>query len=221
MSKKNSKIHVFTDFDGTITLHDSLEAILDHFTGKDWRKIEEQVTLGRLSEKTSLQAEFSLMNAEIEDVLDFVDKEVHIDSSFKDFVTFCQTNEIQLTILSGGIDVIIDRILRKFDLQSLTYFCNALEISDKANWKIIPSALPKIKNNCNHCKTNHLIKARELGRKVVYIGDGNTDRCPAENADIIFAKDSLKEYLEENRIKYFSFNDFKEVKKKLEELCFN
>ncbi|MCK5075155.1 MAG: MtnX-like HAD-IB family phosphatase, partial [Calditrichia bacterium] len=180
MNKINSKIHIFTDFDGTITKHDSLELILDHFTGTEWRKIEEQVTLGRLSEKTSLQAEFNLMNEKLEEVLNYIDENVQIDSTFKDFIDYCHNNKFNLTILSGGIDIIIERVLKKFKFNEIPFYCNSINISnisDKENkkkWTVIPNSLPKIKNNCNHCKTYHLEQARKAGMKVIYIGDGNT-----------------------------------------------
>jgi len=221
MTQINEKIHVFTDFDGTITLHDSLEAILDHFTGTDWRKIEEQVTLGRLTEKTSLQAEFNLLKVPLEAVLTFLDDTIEIDQSFNVFVDYCSQKNINLTILSGGIDIFIERILTKYGLQHIEFFSNSIIVKSGNQWQIVPSKLPKIKNNCNHCKTNHIVQAKNAGFKTIYIGDGNTDRCAATHSDMIFARDSLKKYLSENKMEFTAFNKFSDIVEYLEAKCCN
>lgn len=53
---------------------------------------------------------------------------------------------------------------------------------------------------------------------IVYIGDGISDRCPVQYADIVFAKDSLVSYCETHNITFHRFNDFSDVLKKFREL---
>ena len=47
----------------------------------------------------------------------------------------------------------------------------------------------------------------------IYIGDGYSDTCAAQYCDYIFAKRSLLKYCEKNRIPYYPFNNFSDVKK--------
>jgi 2-hydroxy-3-keto-5-methylthiopentenyl-1-phosphate phosphatase len=214
-SKLNSPLKIFTDFDGTITKIDSLNMVLDEFAISEWRPIEDRVTAHQLSEKEALQAEFDLVKAPLEKVIDFLIKNVKIDSTFKPFAQWCKSQKIDLIVLSGGFEEFIDAIFNKFGINSLEVHSNSLSVYNNT-WQVVQSELPKINNLCNHCKTHHLIESQRNGYKVVYIGDGNTDRCPAENADIIFAKDTLAEYLKNKNKEFFEYQNFNEIQNKLE-----
>lgn len=210
------KLAVFTDFDGTITQQDTLEVLLDKYCTAPWREIEDQVTAGNLSENAALQREFDLlkidMTAAIKEIMG-----IPIDRTFIQFAQFCSDQNIPLTILSGGIDHFIQQILKNHGLAHIPFFSNTAQI-ENGNWKIIPSATPRIKSRCNHCKTHHLVQYRNSGHQIVYIGDGNTDRCPAENADLIFAKGSLAKYLTERGINFYHFNLFSDIQNRLSNL---
>ena len=203
-------LKIYTDFDGTITKIDSLNMVLDEFAVSDWRSIEDKVTAHELSEKEALQAEFDLVHVPLNNAIQFLKKNAIIDPTFKSFAEWCKTNKIELIILSGGFKEFIDTIFNKFGINGLKVYSNSLKIENNS-WRIIQSELPKIKDLCNHCKTNHIKESQKNGFKIVYIGDGNTDRCPAENADIVFAKDSLADYLELKKIKYFKYQNFSDI----------
>ena len=53
------------------------------------------------------------------------------------------------------------------------------------------------------CKCNKISDG-----KICYIGDGTSDLCVAQKADILFATKKLQKYCEENAIKYFPFQSF-------------
>ena len=215
--KKNTlspapKIKIFTDFDGTITEIDSLNMVLDEFAVSDWRPIEDKVTSHEISEKEALQAEFDLVNTSLNDAIEFLNKNAIIDPTFKKFAEWCKSNSIELIVLSGGFREFIHPIFNKFGINNLEIHSNSLNVNNNS-WKVVQSELPKINYLCNHCKTNHLVEARRQGFKTVYIGDGNTDRCPAENADIIFAKNSLADYLRNKNKKFYEYQNFNEIQK--------
>ena len=206
------KIKIFTDFDGTITKIDSLNMVLDKFAISDWHPIEDRVTAHELSEKEALQAEFDLVKVPLGEAIDFLKNNAEIDSTFIPFVEWCKSNKIELIVLSGGFKEFINSIFNKFEINGLKVYSNSLNVKNKV-WKVEQSDLPKIKNLCNHCKTHHLVEAQQERYKVVYIGDGNTDRCPAETADIIFAKESLAEYLKNKNKKFFKYQNFNDILK--------
>ena len=206
----NPALKIYTDFDGTITQIDSLNMVLDEFAISDWRPIEDRVTAHELSEKEALQAEFDLVNVPLDDAIQFLKKNAKIDTTFKPFADWCKTNGLELIVLSGGFKEFIETIFKQFGINGLAVYSNSLKIENN-KWQVIQSKLPKIKDLCNHCKTNHILESQRNGYKVVYIGDGNTDRCPAENADIVFAKNSLAEYLELKNIKYYKYQNFWDI----------
>lgn len=215
--KLNSQIKIFTDFDGTITQIDSLNMVLDEFAVSDWRSIEDRVTDHELSEKEALQAEFDLVNVSLQTALNFLEKNAVIDSTFLFFADWCKSNNIELIVLSGGFREFINCIFNKFRIKGIEIHSNSIEVKNNI-WTVIRSSLPKINNLCNHCKTNHLMEAKDQGFKTIYIGDGNTDRCPALSADIIFAKNSLAEYLDKKKKNYFDYYNFEDIQYKLNEL---
>jgi len=56
------------------------------------------------------------------------------------------------------------------------------------------------------------------GEVSVYIGDGVTDYCAVNYADIVFAKDKLASYCWKRNITYFEFKTFFDVMNKIEKL---
>ncbi|MFW6437913.1 MAG: 2-hydroxy-3-keto-5-methylthiopentenyl-1-phosphate phosphatase, partial [Armatimonadota bacterium] len=47
--------------------------------------------------------------------------------------------------------------------------------------------------------------------RVIYIGDGYSDRCPAMQADIVFAKHHLADLMDENGREYEDFDTFSDI----------
>ena len=53
------------------------------------------------------------------------------------------------------------------------------------------------------------------GENVVYVGDGYSDRCAAQAANRIFARDGLAAYLDEQGVAYERYDDFFDIAKAL------
>jgi 2-hydroxy-3-keto-5-methylthiopentenyl-1-phosphate phosphatase len=49
----------------------------------------------------------------------------------------------------------------------------------------------------------------------VYIGEGYSDRCPAKYADVIFAKDELLKYCQQEHIPSYQYKTFHDIKKQM------
>jgi 2-hydroxy-3-keto-5-methylthiopentenyl-1-phosphate phosphatase len=211
------KYHIFVDFDGTITKTDTLEYLLDTFGDENWREIEERIGRGEIGEIEGLRREFTKVKATRKEALIALDKVVKIDDGFPDFCHWSREKKIPLTILSGGFRFIIEYFLIKFGLSGLEYFSNEAVVLAEG-WKIIPYGGWGECFLCNHCKSSHLLKAKKKGKTNIYIGDGNTDRCAARYAEILFAKGSLARHAEAQNLPFFPYNDFSDVAAKLSRL---
>jgi 2-hydroxy-3-keto-5-methylthiopentenyl-1-phosphate phosphatase len=55
----------------------------------------------------------------------------------------------------------------------------------------------------------------------VFIGDGFSDACVVNYADIVFAKKSLASYCWKNNITYSEFQSFADIIKKIEKILHN
>ena len=53
------------------------------------------------------------------------------------------------------------------------------------------------------------------GTELVYVGDGYSDRCAAESADLVFARRGLASYLEERGVPFERFEDFHSIARRL------
>ncbi len=111
------------------------------------------------------------------------------------------------------MDFYIEFLLKKHELEEIGFYSNLykeINLKTKTKYPCFNEECGK----CGHCKTKTLdnLNNEEF---VIYIGDGHSDRCVCEKADMIFAKDSLREYCESYNIKYFRYNNFLDVLNRL------
>lgn len=210
---------VFVDFDGTITKTDVGEAMFLNFG--DAQKANEIIRLWIDKKISSIQT-WNMLCDTVKDLDrkkfdDFIDS-MEIDETFKNFINFCETNGIEISILSDGLDYYINRILEREKLGHLTAYTNELGFDE--NNKLIPSFnyTDEECKDCANCKRNHIINNSSDSDYTIYIGDGWSDTCPAQHCDFIFAKNSLLKFCEVNRISYFPFKNFDEVILRIEEM---
>ncbi|MGE5352014.1 MAG: MtnX-like HAD-IB family phosphatase [Bacteroidota bacterium] len=209
---------IFIDFDGTITTRDVGEAFVNRFGDpvkirqivQDW--IEEKIT----SPESWYLMFDTIKTLDFEKFLKFLE-EIEIDPTFKDFVDYCRASRFEIRVLSDGFDIYIKRILEREGLGDLEVYCNRAEINEGRLKPVFPYGDEHCRF-CGNCKRNHLLSKSGDEDYIVYIGDGYSDKCPVQFCDFIFAKASLLKYCEVNRITYFPFRDFQDIRKKLEEL---
>jgi 2-hydroxy-3-keto-5-methylthiopentenyl-1-phosphate phosphatase len=202
------KIQVFSDFDGTVTRRDTLVHLLDRYIGDSWYEIEDRVDAGSLSEELGLRQEIALLDAPFPEALAMVLAEVPVDHGFASFVEFCEAKNWPLTILSGGLHPLIEAVLKNEGLERVPVQANNLTFDEDGRWRVLPASTPRIKALCNHCKSWWLEKSTD---PVIYIGDGTTDRCPGERADLLFAKAGLADWCEKKGVAHIRWENFDEI----------
>jgi 2,3-diketo-5-methylthio-1-phosphopentane phosphatase len=219
MNLNNRSYKIFVDFDGTISQTDVGEAMFLRFgnlaKSKVW--IDEW-----LNQKINSAELWKLLCSSVENFnekeFDFFLDEIKIDPAFKKFVGYCETEGFELRVLSDGFDYYIHKILRREGLDHLEVYSNQLTL-DKEK-KLIP-LFPFTDEECSqcaNCKRNHILNFSSEDDYSFYIGDGNTDICPVQFCDFIFAKNSLLRFCEINRITYFPYSTFTDVIKRIDEL---
>jgi 2-hydroxy-3-keto-5-methylthiopentenyl-1-phosphate phosphatase len=68
---------------------------------------------------------------------------------------------------------------------------------------------------CGNCKRFHLEKLKREGFTTVYIGNGYSDRCPSEHADVVLAKGELLDHCRAQEIAHIPFENFRDVEREL------
>ncbi len=112
--------------------------------------------------------------------------------------------------MSDSFRFFLEYILKNNGIGGIKIYSNKIRFSQD---RLIPS-FPYTHSTCmicGNCKKKHLSKNGALDKVVIYIGDGLSDLCPAKEADIVFAKGSLKKYLTKERKDFFSFDSLKSV----------
>lgn len=208
---------IFCDFDGTAAQNDVGNLLFRTFADDRCVEIVESWKQGEITSKEcwiDLCKITSVTRSELEQFSDTQE----LDLYFPALVEFCKQKNISVEILSDGSDFYIKRILEKYKLDSIVAFqSNHLKFLNQN--QIVPEFpyYHKGCGRCANCKGYHVRRAKEKSNPVVYVGDGLSDRCGAQEADIVFAKRGrdLLRYCQQNQIKHYEFGDFKDVLNKI------
>ena len=203
---------IFVDFDGTITLRDVGDSIFERFLPAElidagWhRKIIEEWKAGRVSSMECLTREC----AEARVTQEELDAELNTHTlipGFAQLKDYCQKGAIPLEILSDGLDYYIAFILEKYGMSTVPFRANHMYFTKDSIGVEFPYE-DKGCGRCGNCKRWHMESVRREGEKIVYIGDGYSDRYAVSSADIVFAHRDLAEFCNRNHVPFIPFGDF-------------
>ncbi len=213
---------IFCDFDGTITLQDTTDLILEAFAERSWHEVEERWLAGKIGSRECLREQMALVRANEADMGRLVDS-VSVDPFFTGFVEECVARGFPFHIVSDGFDWVIRRTLSRPELhlqdrmEDLRISASSLQIREKFMITAFPHASVRCTHGCATCKPM-LMDCHAKGFKpVVFIGDGTSDQYAARQADLVFARKgkSLAKYCEGQGILFTAFEDFQEVRRHL------
>lgn len=215
---------VFCDFDGTITLEDTTDLILETFADPAWRRVEERWLAGEIGSRECLREQMALVRAREEELGKLVDT-VPVDGHFLEFVEECVSRGFPFHIVSDGFDWVIRRTLAREEwndkriIQSLRVFASKLEIRERYMITTFPHSSVHCTHGCATCKPRLMECEGQGYTPVIFIGDGASDEQAVSCADIVFARKSksLSRFCQEQKIPYVPFENFKDVQLALRE----
>lgn len=214
-------LKVFVDFDGTITREDVGNTFFKEFGGEKCDEYVAAYKAGDISAKTLFRMEVEAIGLLDETRADEFLRRLHIDESFKNLVEFCRSRGMELCIVSDGLDYYISKMLLQHGIGGVEFFANKLEIVREYGMLRLTINFPFDDAECTRCaccKRNIMLTRSGDDDIMVYVGEGYSDRCPAQYADVVFAKDELQRFCQENNISYFLYGSFNDVVTRLEEL---
>lgn len=218
--KLEHKLKIFCDFDGTITNHDTWIEIGNRFIRdkETWYDVIHRFETLEIGGRECFLRECALIeDFDFSQFNEIIDNQ-KLDAYFMDFKYFCDENKLPITIVSEGMDYYINRVLQRYGL-NFPYYANRFVLAnDKKSFHLEFPYSDSECTRCGTCKRNLLMNMTGDDEISVYVGDGFSDVCVSEYADIVFAKKSLASYCWKNNITYFDFKDFKDVKNKLEKI---
>ena len=191
-------MRLFVDWDGTVTVQDSLVQVIHEF-GDPALLAELEPRVGvDLTLHEEIALEFAAITAPLDDVVAWVLENVEVRPGLPELA------ELRPTIVSAGFRQLIDPVLERegVDLPMLANEVDARPDGWAVRWRD-----EAVCATCGEpCK-----RAGVAGEAYAYAGDGYSDRCAALAAERVFARDSLAAFLRERGAPFEPFDDLHDV----------
>jgi 2-hydroxy-3-keto-5-methylthiopentenyl-1-phosphate phosphatase len=202
------------DFDGTVSPADVGAELVRRFSTAPpevhrsrlarWRS-------GSLGHRELTMAECTEMRGSKREALTFA-RTFTVDPAFEPFVRETQERGDEVMVVSEGFDFYLADRLAAVGLADLSRASNRVRFRGTRWTPEFPFADPAC-TRCGNCKAQHVRRYRALGFTTVFVGDGLSDRCGAQAADVVFAREgrSLLAWCKREHVRCRSFRDFRDV----------
>ena len=197
---------ILCDFDGTVSVEDITDSLLERFGRPGWQAIEEAWRRGEIGSHDCMAQQVALLDASAAEMDAHLD-DMSIDRAFPHFAAAARDSGMPLAIVSDGLDYAIRRILGNYGLGDLPVIANRLDAVGENGWQL---DFPYGKAGCRsgNCKCSCANSAKAERKRVLLIGDGNSDFCVAGEVDLVFAKHRLIEHCRSAGIPYVPITGF-------------
>ncbi len=209
---------VQSDFDGTISVLDVTDTLLQRFGKPGWQELEDAWERGEIGSRECMKGQVALLDmneAELRAHLDTIE----IDPYFAGFVSTARAHGIKVQVVSDGIDYAIRHVLAKHGLGDLEVIANRLVQTGERSWKLdSPWASAHCQRASGNCKCERLAEQQNLHGRVLYVGDSTSDFCVSHKADFVLAKYKLIAHCEQHGITHAPFETFEQATALLEKV---
>jgi 2-hydroxy-3-keto-5-methylthiopentenyl-1-phosphate phosphatase len=207
------KIEITIDFDGTVTLADTTDLMLERFADPKWREVEAEWVEGRIGSRECLARQVALLRVSPDEIDAALDT-VKTDLSFPPFVQEAHALGATTKIVSDGFDRFIEPILARIGVK-IPLVCSRLVSQGPRSWRAeFPHSSDDCRSEGGVCKC----AANATGKFRLLIGDGRSDFCLAQESDFVFAKDKLVEFCHAQQIPHRSIESFRDARAHMREL---
>ena len=205
------RLHLFLDFDGTISIGDVGDKLVGTFGSFDI--LHDELLAGEFTVAEYYRRAIGSFRPEAtpEAMEEFVQRQ-EIDAGLAPLLAWSRENNIPATVVSDGFDVYIRPLLkRELGDAAIPIASNTLSY-EGGLWKpAFPGASESCSCFCASCKRNVILSAIGDDDVVIYVGDGLSDACAVRYADVVFAKGTLAASCTEEGIPHHTYRSLTEV----------
>ena len=210
---------VLVDFDGTACSVDVSELLLSTFGDPSWAEYDLAVDRGEIGLRESIQTQNAMIRAPHDELLEFAVSNCPLDPTFQPFVDWLASRDVPIAVVSDGFGFYIRPILEEAGLGGLRVITNEQRVGPDGRL----AGLAFVNGNpdcigCGTCKMLAVQRFRAAHGTVAFVGEGQTDRYGALYADLVFAKDALPAYCEQDGVPYVPWTDFDDVRRAIEQI---
>ena len=196
----------FVDFDGTITMKDTLEGAIRLFASpEEFHSVKGKLVRGEMTLSQVVRYAFDgAPSSRLERMLDYV-KGVALRPGFPEFLDEMDKREIPVVVISGGVRQFVELRLAPWRGRLLGVHAVDLDTSG-----------PGMKLVSPYDDGNELLKKTDVMalydyRHAIGIGDSFTDMKMSLAVDTIFARDVLAAYLQKMGRQFLLYDTFFDV----------
>jgi len=202
---------ILCDFDGTASTKDTVNRLIrDHLTDPAWRFHVKRYMRGEIGSLEVYRTVAPLMRMSRDSLERFVLQHAELDPYFPEFIRWADSAGIDVKIVSDGFDATIETLFRNHGISGIDIFANRLVFDDGKVRIENPHANPAC-GICGTCKLGILRSFRSEYDKIILIGDGESDRHAAREADLVLALKDLFFYCARHEISAVRIEGFSEV----------
>lgn len=206
------------DFDGTITVQDTAEWILDKYADGDWRELDDCYVQGKISLLDCMRQQFAMVRTDRSEMLRELDKAIVLRAGFAELVGLCANYGTQVIVVSAGVDFVIEHFMRKLkvlskvEIHSATTFAD----SDHLGFQFPELVIPGSKT----FKDDVVLQWKRRGFVVTYLGDGmpDTDACALSDHRFAVKGRRLETALSQKGLVFTPFIDFLNILPAIEDI---
>ena len=204
------------DFDDTIVTGNVGKSLLNAFASEKWRAIENLYSTGEITVEETNRRQFALLNVTKQTIEDHVLETAELRPGFPEFLEHCASTGLNFSVVSNGVDLYIEPALRSLFSSTAQLHSAHGKITENG---ISISYLDPYGIDCHDAfKLSWLRYFKSQGQEVIYIGDGKSDISAALEADYVIATSSLEDYFRSERLNYFEFKDFYDVRQAIDRI---
>lgn len=208
------------DYDGTVTEHDMLDRIANHFGDPEvFRQMDEGLDRRTITLHDVLRREFEVVRAPLDEVVAWAIEQTTLRPGLHELVALARERGWRLVVLSSGFHEVIEPVLEANGLAGVELVANHVT-ADPAGWRASfrdEAVCAVCGEACKRATLAGVIG--DAGATVAYVGDGYSDRCAAEAADLRFARAGLARWLDERGVAHSTYDDFFQVANTILTVC--
>ncbi|KAL1690525.1 HAD-like domain-containing protein [Schizophyllum commune] len=229
---KDAKFVVLSDWDGTITTHDSNDYMTDNLGyGLEKRR---NGNLSVLAGEVTFRDEFRKMLCSVvanghsfEECKQVLRDNIKLDEGFKPFYSWCKEHGVPVIIVSSGmtptIRAVLSNLLGEQAAEDIEIISNDVDIKEDGTWEI---KFRHPSSGFGHDKSQAILPYRALPNPptLFFFGDGVSDMSAAAHADLLFVKtkyygeNDLHEYCKREKIPHVLIGSFAEAMPLVQEI---
>ncbi|KAJ5190530.1 Pdp3-interacting factor 1 [Penicillium cinerascens] len=219
------KLIFFTDFDGTITVDDSNDHMIDNLGfGRDRRQVlNEQVLAETLGFRDAFREMLDSIKTPFNECIEILKKNMKLDPYFEKFYYWAKENNVPIVILSGGMRPVISALLEEFlghkpdshvhIVSNQVVTREGKDINSEGGWKIEFHD----QSHFGHDKSIEIKPYTALSDNerpiLLYAGDGVSDLSAAAETNLLFAKEGkdLVTFCQRRGMPYTTFQNWSTI----------